>query len=261
MDGLLHSKLSGIRGFVFDLDGVLYEAEAPIAGAVDAVTRLRAGSVPLRFLTNTTSRARHMVAAKLSSLGFQAEPDEVFTPTRAAGEYLRQKAASAWLLVHEAALGDFDGVRRDDQRPDAVVVGDLGPGWTFDKLNRAFRLVVERQAELIGLGRTRYWQTPEGRTLDAGPFVAALEYATGIRALVFGKPEPEIFRAVVADLKLSAREIAMIGDDVVTDVDAAMRADLYGVLVQTGKFRESDLASGITPDLVVPSVAAILARP
>ena len=259
MSDILRPELSGIQAFVFDLDGVLYEADVPIAGTVDTVARLKHAGIPVRFLTNTTSLSRHMVAAKLSALGFDADADEVYTPTRAAGEYLRQAGASAWLLVHEAALHDFDNVRRDEERPDAVVVGDLGPGWTFDKLNRAFRLVVERGAKLVGLGRTRYWRTPEGLTLDAGPFVAALEYATGTRAVVFGKPEPEIFRAVVNDLQRSPQKIAMLGDDIVTDVDAAMRAGLFGVLVKTGKFRQSDLEGGITPDLVLPSAPAVLA--
>jgi HAD superfamily hydrolase (TIGR01458 family) len=160
--------------------------------------------------------------------------------------------------VPEAALEDFEGVRRDDERPDVVVIGDLESTWTFETMNRAFRLVHERGAELVGLGRTRYWKGPHGLQLDVGPFVAALEQATGTTARVFGKPEPQFFAALVADVGQPAQRIAMVGDDIVSDVGAAMQAGLVGVLVQTGKFHARDLDGPIRPDVVLESVADLI---
>ena len=100
---------------------------------------------------------------------------------------------------------------------------------------------IVQGAQLIGLGRTRYWKGPRGLQLDVGPFLAALEHATGCTALVFGKPAPSFFAALVEELGEPARFVAMVGDDIVSDVGGAMSAGLMGVLVRTGKFRPRDL--------------------
>jgi HAD superfamily hydrolase (TIGR01458 family) len=256
----LRPELEKIRAVAFDLDGVLYEADTPIPGAEATVAAVRSGGLAVRFVTNTTSISRRLMAQKLERLGFQAHADEIFCPARGAATWLRSEGASASLFVPAAALEDFEGVRRDDERPDAVVIGDLESGWTFESLNRAFRLIHERGASLIGLGRTRYWKGPHGLQLDVGPFLAALENATGKRAVVFGKPESAFFDGLVEDLDLPADRIAMVGDDVVADVGGAMDAGLVGVLVRTGKFHPRDLEGPVEPHLVLDSVVDLIER-
>ena len=253
----LHGELAHLRAFVFDLDGTLYQEGASIDGVLEMIKALSEDGRPLRFLTNTTSKSRRRVHEKLEQFGFPIEEDQVYSPPTAAGRFLREHEASAFLLVQDGALPDFEGVPHDDEAPDYVVVGDMGTGWTFDKLNHAFQL-IQNGAGLIGLGRTRYWHTDEGLQLDAGPFVAALEYATGRDALVLGKPDPAFFDSILEDLHVPAEQVALIGDDVETDVKAAMRAGFYGVLVRTGKFREQDLQGNGGPDLVLNSAAEVL---
>jgi HAD superfamily hydrolase (TIGR01458 family) len=255
---LLRPDLGGIAAFAFDLDGVLYESDAPVPGAAGAVAAVRAAGLPVRFVTNTTSISRRLIAEKLQRFGIPARPDELFTPAGAAAAWLLGERASAALFVPDRALEDFHGVPRDEERPDAVVIGDLDRAWSFDALNRAFRLVQERGARLVGLGRTRYWKTEGGLQLDVGPILAALEYATGRQALVFGKPEPAFFSRLVDDIGEPAHRVAMIGDDIVSDVGAAMQAGLVGVLVQTGKFHARDLDGPIRPDVVLESVADLI---
>ena len=255
---LLRRELRGIAAFAFDLDGVLWEADAPVPGAADAVAAVRAAGLPVRFVTNTTSISRRLIAEKLRGFGMAAHIDELFSPAGAAAAWLRREGASAALFVPDPALEDFDGVPRDEERPDAVVIGDLDSAWSFDALNRAFRLVHERGARLVGLGRTRYWKAPAGLQLDVGPILAALECATGGQALVFGKPEPAFFSALVDHIGEPPGRVAMFGDDIVSDVGAAMRAGLVGILVRTGKFRPADLEGAVRPDFVFDSVADIV---
>lgn len=139
-----------------------------------------------------------------------------------------------------------------------VVVGDLGEGWDFRALNRAFRLLHSNPAaKLVALGMTRYWQSPSGPALDVAPFVAALEHAAGRQAVVMGKPALPFFEAAVRRLNLPAAEVLMIGDDIEGDVGGAQNAGLRGTLVKTGKFRPRDLEGGITPDAVLESVAEL----
>ena len=254
---LLQPELEHLSAFVFDLDGTLYQEGRPIEGALQTVQALEEDGRKLRFLTNTTSKSRRLVYEKLNRFGFSVEEDQIYSPPVAAGQYLRERQASAHLLVQEAALPDFEGVPRDDTRPDYVVVGDLGAAWTFEKLNRAFRLVQEQEAGLIGLGRTRFWHAASGLQLDAGPFVAALEYAAGRDALILGKPAPDFFDAILDDLHVPAEQVALIGDDIKTDVEAAMKTGFYGVLVRTGKFRREDLEHSEGPDLVLGSVTDV----
>jgi HAD superfamily hydrolase (TIGR01458 family) len=247
-----------IQAVIFDIDGVLTENDRPVPGATKVVATFKEEGVPVRFLTNTTSLGQRHLANGLVRAGFRAEMNEVFCPSRAAGEYLRRRGASARLLVREGALDDFEGIAEKTEGPDAVVVGDLADEWSFELLNEAFRLVHEVGAELIGLGRTRYWKKNDELQLDAGPFISALEYATGQQALIFGKPDPAIFEAVIADIGLPAEQVVMVGDDIYSDIDAAMKVGLLGILVRTGKFREEDLRGSIKPDAVVDSVASLI---
>jgi phospholysine phosphohistidine inorganic pyrophosphate phosphatase len=253
----LHPALADVHGLLLDLDGTLYQSGAPLPGAVATVRALERAGVPLRFVTNTTSKSRASVAEKLVAMGFRVDEAAIFSPPHAAGELLRARGVSVHLLVPDATRPDFDGIPEDATQPDAVVIGDLGTDWTFERLNRAFRL-VHGGADLVALGRTRYWQTDAGLQLDVGPFVAALEYATGREALVIGKPEPQFFLDAVAELGLAPEAVALVGDDAETDVRAAQRAGLTGVLVRTGKFREADLESEPPIDLVLGSVVDLL---
>jgi len=158
-------------------------------------------------------------------------------------------SASAGINAVASALS-FAGPRSH------VVIGDLGEGWDFRTLNRAFRLLHSNpEASLIALGTTRFWQAPEGLRLDAGPFVAALEYATGRKPVVCGKPAEPFFQAAAAKLGFAPSEILMIGDDIDIDVGGAQRAGLRGALVRTGKFRPGDLNHAVKPDAVLDSIA------
>jgi ribonucleotide monophosphatase NagD (HAD superfamily) len=104
---------------------------------------------------------------------------------------------------------------------------------------------------------TPFWHAHDGLRLDVAPFVAALEHATGKKALVFGKPDKSFFLSAVMHLGLPAGEVLMIGDGIETDVAGAQNAGLKGALVRTGKFRESDLQRGIVPDFVLDSIAGL----
>jgi phospholysine phosphohistidine inorganic pyrophosphate phosphatase len=104
------------------------------------------------------------------------------------------------------------------------------------------------------------WVASDGLRLDAGPFVRALEYATGKQALVLGKPAPAFFRLAMDDLGLSPRRMAMVGDDIEVDVGGAQRAGMRGILVRTGKFQPGDLNGSVTPDLVIDSIADLMPR-
>jgi phospholysine phosphohistidine inorganic pyrophosphate phosphatase len=243
------------RGVLLDLDGTIYEDERLIPGAPEAIATLRNAGIAVRFVTNTTRMPRSALRDRLARFGIPAERDEVITAPAAAAEWLRAEGLMPVALhVEPATEEDFTGLPLDDSRPAAVVVGDLGAGWTFARLNQAFRQVIGG-GRLVALQRNRYWQTADGLTLDAGAFVAALEYAAGVTATVVGKPSPAFFTSAIHTVgRVSPADVVVVGDDATTDVAGAKACGCVGVLVRTGKYRPGDERS---PDAVIDSVAAL----
>ncbi|MDX1609812.1 MAG: TIGR01458 family HAD-type hydrolase [Halofilum sp. (in: g-proteobacteria)] len=250
-----------MNALLLDLDGVLYQGERPIPGGDRVVAWLREARIPHLFVTNTTSRPRAALVEKLAGLGIPVDPESLLTPAVAAADRLAgQGKRPLALFVPEATREEFADLPLLDPAAEsgagAVVVGDLGAGWDFATLNRAFRLLMdEPRPELVALGMTRYWQAEDGLRLDAGAFVHALAYASGLEPVVLGKPAAAFFHAGVESLGADASKTAMIGDDIVGDVGGAIEAGLQGLLVRTGKFRPGDLERGIEPTAVLDSIA------
>lgn len=244
------------RGVLLDLDGTVYESGAAVPGAREAIGAIRRAGLPVRFATNTTRRPRRELVGRLRGFGIDVAADDIITAPIAAVTWLAARGIRRVALhIAEATLTEFDDFSIDDERPDAVVIGDLGRDWTFDRLNRAFRQ-LQSGAHFVAMQKNRYWQTGDGLTLDAGPFVAALEYATGRDAVLVGKPSAAFLEGAASSMGLAVTELAVAGDDINSDVRGAMNVGARGVLVRTGKFRAADLdATGRPPDAVIDSLA------
>jgi HAD superfamily hydrolase (TIGR01458 family) len=247
-----------IEGLLIDLDGVLYVEDEPVPGAAEAVRKLRSDGLALRFVTNTTARSKRQTVERLRRLGFEVTAEELVTPAALArARCIEAGHDRVALVMNEDVKEDFEGLTVADEDVDAVIMGDLGAAFGFEILNHAFRQVMDG-AELIALQKNRFWMTPDGLSLDAGPFVAAIEYATGREALVVGKPAAAFFELVLEELGLAPASAGMVGDDIETDVGGAQGAGLTGILVRTGKYREDFVArSGVEPTATVASIAEV----
>ena len=251
-----------MHAVLFDLDGVLYQGENAIPGAAETMTWFTDRKIPYLFVTNTSSRPRTVLVEKLERFGIAANPADILTPAVAAVTWLKQHTdGTVGLFVSDATLSEFAGlpIATDDERGvGAVVIGDLGDGWSFERLNRAFRmLMADPQPHLLALGMTRYWRATDGLRLDTAPFVVALEHAANVKAKVFGKPAARFFQSALDQLGLPANDVNMIGDDIRSDIDAAQRLRIRGILVKTGKFRTEDLDLDITPWAVIGSITEL----
>jgi phospholysine phosphohistidine inorganic pyrophosphate phosphatase len=245
--------------YLFDLDGVFYNDTRPIPGGAAVIAQLHDEGVPFRFVTNTTSKGRVSLAAKLQSFGVSAEPREIFCPAVAAAAFLREKQASGVFFTTDDTRGEFDSLREDLAQPNYIVLGDLGDDWTYAKLNQVLRYLLAG-AQLIALGMSRYWRANDGPRLDVGPIASAFSYATGTVPIVLGKPTADFFLLALRDLHIDPAQCVMVGDDIVTDIGGAQAAGLRTILVRTGKFRPQDLESTIKPDLIIESIADLLRR-
>ncbi len=248
------------EAFLIDLDGTLYFKNEPYPGAIEVVNYLRRANYQLRFLTNTTAKTPKMLHEQMQEMGFDVARNEIFNATYACLLYLRsQPQISCHFMVDAAVKAFFSEIPMDAASPDFVVVGDYGTQFDYASLNHAFRLLMDG-AELIALQRAPYWFSPDGMRLDCGAFVALLEYATGKTAKIMGKPSELFFRTALADLRLSASEVVVVGDDITTDIFGAQNMEMRSVLVKTGKFRPEQLEIPVAkPTWVAASVPELAA--
>jgi HAD superfamily hydrolase (TIGR01458 family) len=244
----------GRFGVLLDIDGVLYVGDQPIEGAHEAFSELREISAGVRLMTNTTSRSRRAVLEHLLQMGFDVAPEEVLTPAAMAERHCHERGYEAvTVLVSEGLREDLAALDSASlgSHTDAVVLGDLGDGFTPAVLDAVFRAMMDG-AELVALQHNRYWRRADGLALDVGAYVAALEYASGREAVTVGKPAQAFFLAAMADMELE--HAIMVGDDLEADVGGAMAAGLPGVLVRTGKYRQDALKARVTPTAIVDSI-------
>jgi len=243
-----------VAGLLIDLDGTLYTNDGPVEGTREALERLDRADIAYRFVTNATHMSRRMIVGHLQSLGFGAREGWILTPAIAVAQKLRTEGLSCFPLIEETLLEDLEGIPITQDSPGCVLVGNVGEGFTYGRLNTAFRHLMAG-AELVALSKNRYWQRAGGElSLDAGPFVTALEYACGKRAIIVGKPERAFFELALRDLGLPPGMVAMVGDDPELDIAGAQTAGLRTILVETGRY-QSGAKLPTQPDLVLKSVA------
>ena len=256
----LSSALAGVRALLLDLDGVIVLKGELLPGAGEALAELDARAIPYRIVTNTSLISRQSLSGWGDRLGAPIAASRIMSALSASAAYTghRHPGEPLFVMASTDALTEFAGQRllsgeeadRPDARAAAVVIGDAPEAITYDNLNRAFRL-VRAGAELIGMHRNPWWLTPDGPTIDSGAMVTGLEFATERTARILGKPSPDFFREAATELvdevrraggrRLVRHDIAMVGDDIRTDVLAAQRVGLRGVFVLSGKHSRGDV--------------------
>lgn len=257
------------RGLLIDIDGVLVVSWKPIDGGPAALRALRAAGVPMRFLTNTTSKTRADMTASLRTAGFEVDEEEVLTAASGMAAYLHSAHPGGRCLLLNSGDISADLPEVDLVLPgsgtspsgradvDVVVVGGAGPELTYEAMDEAFRALMGGAA-LVAAHTNAMWKTAEGLHLDAGAYVRGLELATGVTPVVIGKPNAAVFEAGATAMGFAPSDTAMVGDDLDSDVRGAQAAGLVGVQVCTGKFRPEQLARiGMQPDVVLDSFADV----
>jgi len=260
-----------IRGVLIDLSGTLHHGNTEIPGARNAVLKLRKvmaqqqqqqfGNITpcLRFLTNTSTKSVKDLLEHLndpSGLNFGISPEEMVTSLKATADYVKEKNLCPLLLLEDAS--DFECVGTIERSHDSVVVGLAPSLFSYEHLNKAFRILRKHPENLIAVHRAETVRDPKDGDWSLGPgaFVKALEASANCSpAKVMGKPNQDIFGSALKSMNclqldanndsaaeiISSKDVCMIGDDVVMDCQGALAAGIgMAILVQTGKYREGD---------------------
>jgi len=240
---------------------VLHVSGAPIGGAAAAVRRLREDGHRIRFVTNSTTRSRTQLADQMRAMGIELADDELQTTGAVAARALAGRRVLA--LTMPGLLDDLEGLQLVGMNVDAVLIGGADEGeetgrvFSYLNLNRAFH-ELDAGAELYCLHKNRWWQTTDGARLDAGAFVAGLEYAAETEATVLGKPSTAYFAAALEAIDADAGLTWMVGDDLEGDCIGAHKHGMRTILVRTGKFRPDDVErSSVQPDGIISSIAQL----
>lgn len=256
---------TSVHGILLDIDGVLHVSMQPIAGAVETLHWLEAHHYRTAFVTNTTTMARATLARRLQQIGLPLTEQQIVTAPVATAHYIRQHypGKRCWLISKGDTSADFAGIPLVDDRADVIVIGGAEELLSYQTMNRAFQMLMDG-ADLLAMHTNMYWRTSTGLQLDSGPFVRALEMASGKHATIVGKPERAFFEQALRMIDVEAQAAFMVGDDIENDVRGAQQAGLVGVLVCTGKHStDSPLLEHIHPDAILPSIAdlpALLAQ-
>lgn len=249
------------RGFLIDMDGVIYRGNEMIPGAIEFVAALCAKKIPFLFLTNNSQRTRRDMAMKLNRMGFEVQEQHIFTCAMATARYLAsQKPGGTAFVIGEGGLLNAlhnNGYSIVDSDPDYVVVGE-GRTLNYEIIEQAVNM-VNKGAKLIATNLDPNCPTPGGIRPGCGAITAMLESATGVKAFSVGKPSPIMMRDARKELGLSAAETTMIGDTMETDILGGVQMGYRTVLVLSGGTRRDDLRHyAYQPDIVVNSIADLI---
>jgi len=247
------------KGILLDLEGVIYEGSRLIDGSIETINKLLAHGFKIKYLTNTTTTSRRLVFEKLIQFKLPLIEPDIFSPAIAANIFLKKKNISRIsLFTNQSLQEDFADFVIDDLRPEAIILGDLYKEFSWEKLNKAFQIILEANPLIIALHKNRYCKRENKLGLDLGPFVAALEYATSKKSVLIGKPEKNFFNLAIEDIKLKNEEVLMIGDDIIADIGGAKNILLKTIQVKTGKFQKKDETNlYLQPDYRIDSISRL----
>ena len=253
--------------FLIDLDGVIYVGADAVPGSVETVLELRRRGKLVRFITNDPRHGAHFYAEKLSGLGLPTPPEEVLPVAGAVLAYLEAQGEPRGIRTHVVGAAELkvylaDGgleiiEGRAAEQAEVVMVGGSSD-FNYEQLKIAGRAARQSRHFLVS-GVDAAFPMPDGPWPGAGAVAAGIAYMAGRQPVVVGKPEPWLFRAAAETLPLGGR-VAMVGDNLGSDILGAQRAGYTAILVLTGHASPPDLdRSDVHPDYVLDRLAAILA--
>ena len=249
------TSLAEIRTLLIDMDGVVYHGDATLPGVDAFLSFLRQRHIQFAFATNGTNKWPGDHRVVLAAHGIDAGGVPIFTAGLATASYLASQGPGLRAYViggdgFRQQIVERGGCTLDSNNPDVVVVG-WTPDFDYHQLETAC-LAIHRGARLILADPDVNDPSPAGPLPGSGAFAAAIEAATGAKALAIGKPNRLIFETALASLDADSEIAAMLGDRLDSDVKGGLAMGMGTILVLTGLTTPAMLeTSDIQPRWVV----------
>lgn len=223
---------------LIDLDGVLRIDGKPAPRINDFLNYLDVAQIPACILSNSTISTSKQIIDFFEHNSISLKIP-VITAIDAAKDYITKKYDKVAVYVSENVIGEFADLL-EYNKPQAVLIGDIGDKWNYQLMQTIFEYLREG-AELIAAHKNKFWERPgAGLSLDAGPFIHAIEYASSSSATLIGKPSPIYFQMALEKIKFEPESsFFMLGDDIDSDIAGAKRLNAATILIYTGKTKEN----------------------
>jgi NagD protein len=231
------------KGFMCDMDGVIYHGEILLPGVREFVEWLVSADKSFLFLTNSSERSPLELRQKLQRMGLDVPERHFYTSALATAKFLAGQAPGCTAyIVGDPGLQNafFDvGISHNDVNPDYVVIGETR-SYNYDTIVRATTHVFNG-AKLIATNPDTTGPSEGGIVPACKAYVAPIEIATKREAYYVGKPNPLLMRTGLRMLGVHSEEAVMIGDRMDTDIIAGIETGIDSVLVLSGVTRRKDL--------------------
>lgn len=236
-------ELSNIKSFILDIDGILYEGNRAVPGAVELIEDMNKHNIPYVLLSNNTTNTIEKHIEKLASLGIQVPRSSIITAARVAAQLIAAESlpGTRCFVIGEAGLiqalqqAGLEATQSNDRDLSYVVIG-MDRQLTYEKLKIATRAIYNGAA-FISTNPDPLYMDHDGIIPASGAIQAALEAATGISARMTGKPEPPGFLFALVQLNCSPEETGMLGDQIEIDILGASRVGIKTFLIMSSLTR------------------------
>lgn len=250
------------KGFICDMDGVIYHGNRILPGVAEFIEWLHQEDKQYLFLTNNSGYTPRELQQKLARMGLDVPQEHFYTSALATAAFLKEQAPGCSVFaIGEAGLLNalYDaGITMNDVNPDYVVVGE-GRAYSLDTLTRATNLVLGG-AKMIGANSDVSGPIENGIAPACRALIAPIEMATGTEAYFCGKPNPLMMRTGLRLLSCHSAEAVMVGDRMDTDVVSGLESGMSTVLVLSGvSTRETLKTYAYRPSVVLEGVGDIVA--
>ena len=260
------------KGYIFDMDGVIYRGDEPIQYAVETVNALKERGCKVIFITNNSAKLSSQYKSTLLSMGVESVNEcDIITSGNVAANYLADKlkvhperkralcvaAESVRHLLRETGMEVIEP--EEHRTAHYVVVGFYRPfDWRLG--SHAVDAIATYGAEFIGTNPDPARPVENGEIeAGTGAIIAFIESASGVKARIMGKPYPDMYRMALQQMGLQTSDALMVGDLLITDIKGAIDFGMDSALVLTGMTREEDIERlGITPTFVVDSLKELI---
>lgn len=242
---------------LIDLDGVLKIGNSPAHDIIIFLDFIEENKIPAYILSNSTLRTGDLVRDFFSSYKIELKIPAI-TAFDATLSYVKKNYKKVQVYCRDYLYHHFDGFI-DEKNPEAIVIGDIEDKWNYSIMNDIFKKVFAG-ADLIAMHKNKYWNPSGELVIDAGAFITGIEFATGKKAVLIGKPSPLYFKSTLDNINAKPEDgFYMIGDDAENDIKAAQEIGGTGILIYTGKTKfpiEREL--NIIPDFEVKSLKEVI---
>lgn len=242
--------------FLFDLDGVVYLGEQPVANTIDVIGRLKQRGITVRFITNSSSATREDIRSKLTRMGVDAETEDVFSAAWGTAAYASEADYERVYVLGTPGLENTvrnRGLTIVETDPDAVIVGN-DKSLTYEKLTGATRALYRNDTPFLAANTDPVYPTADGIAPGTGALVSAIETATDREPTVIGKPNQYLFDFALEGLE--DQRVAIVGDTPESDIAGARNAGIESILLT--KNGHDGSGDGPPPDLEISDTAELL---